>query len=667
MPRRQAINDPSIRYKRYLVEFMTWFHERPASYPQDQDFEQDVLLTVKPKDITRWMCVKAFGMPQPTVNDNPTLGRSSSLAFYKKALSYFMPNKLMTWNEVAQVGNPSKSQEVNNLLKRVKKCEVRKTGKASSARRPLVHGEFQNCLSILQRPENDYARRYLIPCTMKMQYNMVARLDDVCELEYEDIQPSDDFNFALTCKMCWSKNVHEERDAPEQILLGAMDTRYCILLALAIYLEAWIGTGQGMVGTLLFNASDDNPTRVKALISEILRSEAFNSPDFVRMKDGPVGTHSIRKLPASHARKSDCSKDNVDVRARWKRKARQQDGYVEVTLPYPDAKVAAKLCIGGCIKYQLRQNSGITDEWIAEFVVPNILRRFPQGVGRVLGRALLWACFEPNLAGYVPQEILDRVRNAYTAIRVLPEGENPVVKLELVVTGNEDQLHIDELGHFDEDNNENDAGGGAGAGGAGGAGGAINNNQNRRRGGTRDEVMAVYSQVTGLRREIEALRLSNTHNQQRNEQNFRGLNRKLNRIALQPVQRVINNNNNEEGVEGGNAPPDGAAVPYVSSLSPTPRTLYVLWQEYEYGVGGRKAARLFTTVERGKVKYTYHRRKVVWDVIAMRIRAGDTSQIAVDTIYEVYGVNSTVSRIINQMRADRRLYMPIGCHPRLQA
>jgi hypothetical protein len=31
----------------------------------------------------------------------------------------------------------------------------------------------------------------------------------------------------------------------------------------------------------------------------------------------------------------------------------------------------------------------------------------------------------------------------------------------------------------------------------------------------------------------------------------------------------------------------------LATLMPTPRRLHDLWQEYEHGVGGRKAARLF--------------------------------------------------------------------------
>ena len=135
------------------------------------------------------------------------------------------------------------------------------------------------------------------------------------------------------------------------------------------------------------------------------------------------------------------------------------------------------------------------------------------------------------------------------------------------------------------------------------------------------------------------------------------MHRKLNQIALQPVQRIIvnnNNNNDPNNNPNNNQNDDGnnGGTNYVSTLSSTPRTLHVLWQEYKFGLGGQKAARLFTAVERGKVKYTYHRRKVVWDIILMRIRAGNTAQIAEDRIYEVYGVNWTVSAIINQMRKD---------------
>ena len=90
------------------------------------------------------MC-KAHGIPDPGPNDNPTEGRSSALAFAKKVISYFMPNKLMSWNVLANppVGNPIKSIAANNLLKIVEKKEVRRQDKPSQARKPFTEDEYE--------------------------------------------------------------------------------------------------------------------------------------------------------------------------------------------------------------------------------------------------------------------------------------------------------------------------------------------------------------------------------------------------------------------------------------------------------------------------------------------------------------------------------------------
>ena len=47
------------------------------------------------------------------------------------------------------------------------------------------------------------------------------------------------------------------------------------------------------------------------------------------------------------------------------------DTYIDVDLPYPDAKVEAALCIGGACKYVLKENCGIADDWLLEHVVPS--------------------------------------------------------------------------------------------------------------------------------------------------------------------------------------------------------------------------------------------------------------------------------------------------------
>jgi hypothetical protein len=79
-----------------------------------------------------------------------------------------------------------------------------------------------------------------------------------------------------------------------------------------------------------------------------------------------------------------------------------------------------------------------------------------------------------------------------------------------------------------------------------------------------------------------------------------------------------------------------------------------LWQEYQHEIGGWKAARLFTRVERGQVKHKFTHRKVVWDTVERLVRGGLQANVAIDRIYQAYGRELTVTRIINWMLADRR-------------
>ena len=92
-----------------------------------------------------------------------------------------------------------------------------------------------------------------------------------------------------------------------------------------------------------------------------------------------------------------------------------------------------------------------------------------------------------------------------------------------------------------------------------------------------------------------------------------------------------------------------------ASLMPTPRSLHDLWQEFHHGVGaGRKAARLFSYSERRRSKHKYHRRKVVWDLIAGLVRQGHMAEIGIDRIYAVYGGETSVTNIIDGLKRDKK-------------
>ena len=46
------------------------------------------------------------------------------------------------------------------------------------------------------------------------------------------------------------------------------------------------------------------------------RKLAFDDPTFPKVPDKPIGSHSIRKFPATYARSNGCARDDVDVRGR---------------------------------------------------------------------------------------------------------------------------------------------------------------------------------------------------------------------------------------------------------------------------------------------------------------------------------------------------------------
>ena len=89
---------------------------------------------------------------------------------------------------------------------------------------------------------------------------------------------------------------------------------------------------------------------------------SINNPEFLCVgEDGCFDAHSFKKSGATHPCRCSCSKDDVDARARWKRGKCQQDVYVDVMLPWPDVKVASKLCIGGPCHYNLKEGIGVSD------------------------------------------------------------------------------------------------------------------------------------------------------------------------------------------------------------------------------------------------------------------------------------------------------------------
>ena len=102
------------RYYAIFFEFMEW-KQGGAALPDDYIFTNEEKRSIRPDDIHKYFCLMAYGKENPTPEDNPSLARSSTLTYWKKAISYFMDTN-EHWNESHKSGNPTRLRIINRLL-----------------------------------------------------------------------------------------------------------------------------------------------------------------------------------------------------------------------------------------------------------------------------------------------------------------------------------------------------------------------------------------------------------------------------------------------------------------------------------------------------------------------------------------------------------------------
>ena len=146
-----------------------------------------------------------------------------------------------------------------------KKLEVRKQGRPSRAKRDMKRNEYHKTMRILESREGNFDMQSKFPAMLKTQFHII------------DLRSHDKFgDFALQTKVSWSKNVMEERECPDQILIGADG----VLLGLVCCMESRMTSHQQ--GRFLFGDHDDDiePDRVNERYCRVLR-ECWAVPEFI--------------------------------------------------------------------------------------------------------------------------------------------------------------------------------------------------------------------------------------------------------------------------------------------------------------------------------------------------------------------------------------------------
>ena len=173
------------------------------------------LKVVTPDKIIKYLNKKIYGKVDVEHDVEPPIyHRRNSVLFWKKAWSYFMLDQNTPWSEVAKHGNPTKSPQVNKLLRAMNKMEAARRGKPSQARRALVAREYEAILDALAE-HSDIEVGTWLSAYLAFMYNMIARLDDTSKFRSPDLQTFFQFpDYGVTAKLCWTKNCMEERDPP---------------------------------------------------------------------------------------------------------------------------------------------------------------------------------------------------------------------------------------------------------------------------------------------------------------------------------------------------------------------------------------------------------------------------------------------------------------------
>ncbi len=165
------------KYKIHLVEMMSFIDG--VTYHRNYEFTPKRLLQLTNEDVARFFYHKAYGKAEPAEDNRPTKTQSSTLAYAKKAISYFMPRRASSWDPITGIGNPTKSQTVNDVILGVKRYEVQGQGVNSHVQWPVEWEEFVLLLVLTCHLYSTSPVLLVMVGVLTVQWQLIGRIDDV--------------------------------------------------------------------------------------------------------------------------------------------------------------------------------------------------------------------------------------------------------------------------------------------------------------------------------------------------------------------------------------------------------------------------------------------------------------------------------------------------------
>ena len=618
-----ANNRTQGRYRKSFLRFMSF--KNNTNYPSTHTFTNKELLNITPTDVITYLRFMAYGSPIYTPGMK-LIRRSTTIKSYKRDISHHMPHQTDKWSPATSSGDPTKSKEVYKLLAIMQAAETKGEGKPSSARRALELDELRQLISLLHSSSCDmHAISYA--SYVKFQFHMIARLDDVAHVKFSTIEGNARYPSFPKITIEWSKNIKTENRKETQLILGADDPDFCVLLALATHIESSAACSNNSSPFVfsLHGVGDSIPGTTKSAVYAALKT-VFQSASFKAEREGLLGSHSLRKCASNYAQDCGHPRSDCEMRGRWTGDdgAKGSTPYFKKTVHFTDVKVASSLCIGGAIRYDFAPDCKIDNSFLVSVVTPNAASKLPRTVAETLGKALLWAIYDSGHSVKIPSWLSSKVKAKYNEIAGgVPTG-NPIQKIRVEPVGHANKVEfIDMIGN----NGVSPMGSSA--------------IQASQLSSIQSSIMQLQASMKLLSNQVEMV----NENAVANTKKIFG---ELKKVRNQPFRAVGTTKTYHAPVPKPSPAVASKIVP-IAALSQSPSNLRELWNEWEFGLFGNKAAKDFTPAERGKYKYKYCRRKRAWDLINKMTSKGMHVDDAIEKIYDALGRNRTITQLLDEI------------------
>jgi len=313
--------------------------------------------------------------------------------------------------------------------------------------------------------------------------------------------------------------------------------------------------------------------------------------------------------------------------------------------PHTDAHVASLLCDGGPIRYKLQEGLVVNDNWLHTEVVPHVKQRFGTDLRlcQVLALARLWSVFDDEASQPLPDADVARIRHSFPGGQEL-QG-NPVLKKPLEILRVGGRLQMVDLSLEQQEGQQQQQGASA---------------AQMLRGADDAQLLACIQRMeTRHDQQLQATRSEQLAFRQcckqqfdlllTNQTRFGGTTQQsLSRGDPQQQQRRRRHTGARQQQQlqaNVTTRPSAAPVPRQNNidqnakLHPRTQSLADLWEEFQFGIGDNKAAKLFTAQEKNnkQCKQTYYRRHKVWKLQCCLINAG----------YSICAANARTTEVCN--------------------